>query len=749
MWTMLDQYGTVILDYTALFTELDEGLVNRLKNGRNVCVAPTFGCECRQMPLTAPAALARRMQRNFRALSGAGLRVNNDFGTVDTLGLARGLTGRGESVLVIEANYDVEDRFVLSGLRADVYNLLDKLLVSHRRYSDSEIPGRDGGAREQQEFHPVKPGDRVFADGVRRVLGDPLQDGSGTEAVVYHIKGEPELLAKVYRQDPEDGNMLTAQKLHNIHMLRQCEAAWKLPWAAMPQALLSVDEEGGKPVGFLMKRFGRMELAANHPLFGSGNVLEKFPACSGVTVGDVLAICQRLVRQTMFLAANDIHISDFNARNFGIPSGKEDYVAMLDADSFSCEDFRSEFFTYTALHPDEASAGTKLELLQRCSESLVAFVFSLLSLDVTFQAMRRGEFSFSATRLMQMKNPTQMVKWQSIPENLRSLFQRVFEKGEQASMSVLLHELETAAAGPAAQLVYSEAYRDIIAAAGGQPARQTTPRRRTRPVPAKAAPAAEPAQTVRPAQKQRMDRVTLANQVHNDRVPPARKRNRRPLAAWLTLCLALCLAVWLLFGDALQDTAAAGVAELHQAPAAAQSNLLRTDMPDGYYLSEDGDLDGYAEYYWYSGSVYRGEWSNGAMHGKGTLRLPGGSVYTGDFVHGSRTGIGTETTAEGTIYCGDFANGEWHGSGTLYDADGRMVYNGGFAHGLFDGRGSYYFPNGIEFMGDFVDGTGMYRESLPLGSAAGSPMLVEGSWYNNVFYGVYYLNGVVHTLPEI
>ena len=97
------------------------------------------------------------------------------------------------------------------------------------------------------------------------------------------------------------------------------------------------------------------------------------------------------------------------------------------------------------------------------------------------------------------------------------------------------------------------------------------------------------------------------------------------------------------------------------------------------YIGEfkDHKFHGIGELRWADGVTwYRGDYVEGAMHGKGTLKTKAGT-YEGNFAHNKMHGQGTFSYVDGSTYVGAFENGERSGSGKLTYTNGS-VYIGTF-----------------------------------------------------------------------
>ena len=59
--------------------------------------------------------------------------------------------------------------------------------------------------------------------------------------------------------------------------------------------------------------------------------------------------------------------------------------------------------------------------------------------------------------------------------------------------------------------------------------------------------------------------------------------------------------------------------------------------------------------------VYKGQWVDDTMHGRGKYIFPNGNTYEGQYEAGVRHGKGKFTYANGGVYTGGFANGKKNG----------------------------------------------------------------------------------------
>jgi hypothetical protein len=85
--------------------------------------------------------------------------------------------------------------------------------------------------------------------------------------------------------------------------------------------------------------------------------------------------------------------------------------------------------------------------------------------------------------------------------------------------------------------------------------------------------------------------------------------------------------------------------------------------------------------------IYKGNWHNNLLHGKGTILYKNGDFYEGDFIHGKREGNGLMSHNKGGSFEGEYFNDKAHGNGILTYSNGD-IYEGRFRLGkLHDNNG--------------------------------------------------------------
>jgi hypothetical protein len=67
--------------------------------------------------------------------------------------------------------------------------------------------------------------------------------------------------------------------------------------------------------------------------------------------------------------------------------------------------------------------------------------------------------------------------------------------------------------------------------------------------------------------------------------------------------------------------------------------------------------DGYGKCSWSDGTMYAGEWKNGAMHGNGILHFFTGDFYVGSLQKNASHGVGVLVQTNGTVSSGIWIDG--------------------------------------------------------------------------------------------
>ena len=97
-----------------------------------------------------------------------------------------------------------------------------------------------------------------------------------------------------------------------------------------------------------------------------------------------------------------------------------------------------------------------------------------------------------------------------------------------------------------------------------------------------------------------------------------------------------------------------------------------------------------------------GSWKAGVIDGLG---LRTNKIYTdiGEFTNGAMNGKGIKKSRTGDVYLGNFVADNYQGKGVLYYANGR-TYSGTFNNNAPDGLGIMQYTNGNVYIGQFKNG---------------------------------------------
>ncbi|MBR1757177.1 MAG: TIR domain-containing protein [Lachnospiraceae bacterium] len=164
-------------------------------------------------------------------------------------------------------------------------------------------------------------------------------------------------------------------------------------------------------------------------------------------------------------------------------------------------------------------------------------------------------------------------------------------------------------------------------------------------------------------------------------------------------------------------------------------------------------LDGYHEWQYNDGAIYKGEWKNNQREGKGKLIISENEFYDGEWQNDQRNGKGAYHYANGDFFYGDWKDDQMV-DGKMTYASGR-IYEGGWANGKKEGHGVRIGLKGERFEGtwkadkpiqaegvlDFENGT-VYTGTVKDNKFAGYGEMVykngnryEGEWSNNLKNG--------------
>jgi hypothetical protein len=100
--------------------------------------------------------------------------------------------------------------------------------------------------------------------------------------------------------------------------------------------------------------------------------------------------------------------------------------------------------------------------------------------------------------------------------------------------------------------------------------------------------------------------------------------------------------------------------------------------------------NGYGEFSYGSGAIYKGQFKNGNFSGKGTLTIPSG-------ININHKGM---NYPEGT-YSGTWVEGKMNGTGKVTETDGTIKYYGNLKDSKYDGKGKYGYGDGSYLWGEW------------------------------------------------
>ena len=118
----------------------------------------------------------------------------------------------------------------------------------------------------------------------------------------------------------------------------------------------------------------------------------------------------------------------------------------------------------------------------------------------------------------------------------------------------------------------------------------------------------------------------------------------------------------------------------------------------------EGDcINGFGEYKYPTGAIYKGQWKDGQRSGKGETTSLNGEQYTGNYEDDSRSGYGIYVFPSGETYSGEWKNSSRHGFGELLYQNGITKYVGYFLNGKITGQGIKTYANGNKYDGEWVN----------------------------------------------
>ena len=152
----------------------------------------------------------------------------------------------------------------------------------------------------------------------------------------------------------------------------------------------------------------------------------------------------------------------------------------------------------------------------------------------------------------------------------------------------------------------------------------------------------------------------------------------------------------------------------------------------GYFIN-DVFQDGYGKSVNKKGSIYMGQFKEGAANGFGKLITFGGNKYEGTWTNNKLDGFGSVVSKNGRKYIGDIKEGFFTGIGEMQQKNNNF-YRGEFKEGRMHGIGVLEYVNKKKYVGEFEEGykTGYGEMTWPNGEK------YEGSWKKDIFvFGKY------------
>ena len=652
-------YTDIVLDFSALFLPLPGDFWSIFSRNSRCWTAPSYPAQHTRVSRAVPDWMLLAYKENLQRFSQFTHTYNCSSCPADTLSVVQELSRQGGSVLLVSANCMLNTFVCSQALRADIYDLWSDRIIPPDKFPEAMPPRCRTKTTPSYKYADLDEGSPVYAFGPGISRSGPYSLGEeismGAEARIFRLKEKKDLLAKIYLEDStssieENWSQLTREKVDHLHDLM--DMGLDVSWLSLPRHVLCADRSGNRVVGYAMPYFPDVHFlmeTSDHPLlFISGVSQEKMKYYSSVTVGDVLDLMIQLVSQVMFLACWGVYLTDYNPNNFTWPAPGQP-IQMIDVDSFCHPPYISDCHTYSPsiASDNRLSRNYNLsnpgDLAAFCSESLIAFVFSLLELNSDFPFYNNDIFILSNQALY-----GNVEKF--LPPAMRDYFLRVFVQKERPSMEALLSALETARSSSFAQKRYVDIYASLLA--GKKPA--ATPV--SAPV---SAPVSSPVFASDPAS-----------------APPSQKPAK---SASVIIAAAAALLV-LFFALFYHHVSSIGIKPFS----------IRYDFAASA-----------VSFTYENGALYKGETEHLIPHGQGEMSYNDGKRYEGEFRDGVRAGEGTLYYEEDSIYDryeGEFRDGDFEGEGVLYFKEDSVYdrYEGEFRDGdrykvaLIDKTGKRY-----------------------------------------------------------
>ncbi len=261
--------------------------------------------------------------------------------------------------------------------------------------------------------------------------------GKGGEGTVYEISGQPDLVLKIYIDQPD------AAKLRKLDLMASLTHAKVKEYAAWP--LDTVTDSKGNTVGFVMKKL--VNYVPLHMLFSPMDRKKLFPD-KGYNF--LVHVAKNLASAFYTLHAAGLIIGDVNEGNILVSN--QGMIAFIDCDSFQIQDGNTYFYCEVGVPrytPPELLEKASFQNVVRTentdSFSLAVLIFQLLFLgrhpfagrnisneDIDEEtAIRKHLFAFSLiNNHKQLLPPIDSFDIHYLSPGLTELFHAAFEKRE-------------------------------------------------------------------------------------------------------------------------------------------------------------------------------------------------------------------------------------------------------------------------------------------------------------------------------
>jgi hypothetical protein len=152
------------------------------------------------------------------------------------------------------------------------------------------------------------------------------------------------------------------------------------------------------------------------------------------------------------------------------------------------------------------------------------------------------------------------------------------------------------------------------------------------------------------------------------------------------------------------------------------------------YFKHDVFKEGFGKSINKKGSIYIGQYKEGAANGVGKLKSYNGNMYEGYWTDNKLDIFGMVKLTNGKNYIGEMKEGFYSGVGILQYKNGN-IYKGNLIEGKMDGIGVFDYANKKHYEGQFKEGSknDMGIMTWPTGEK------YEGSWVKDSYrFGTYY-----------